>query len=84
MKILIKPLSHFKGTYRARRCFSRAGAHFGNIKRHPGGRVITTAYYSLININDHQLDLSDNELHWHPVSEITEMAFDHRAFWIFV
>jgi 8-oxo-dGTP diphosphatase len=52
---------------------------FGNLKRHPGGRVITTAYYSLININDHQLDLSDNELHWHPVSEITEMAFDHKS-----
>lgn len=51
---------------------------FGDVKRHPAGRVITTAYYSLINIKDHQLALSHNELHWHPVSEITTLAFDHK------
>ena len=52
---------------------------FGEVKRHPAGRVITTAYYSLINIKDHQLKLAHNELHWHPVNEITTMAFDHMA-----
>jgi 8-oxo-dGTP diphosphatase len=51
---------------------------FGAVNRHPAGRVITTAYYSLINIKDHQLKLSNNELHWHPVSEITTLAFDHK------
>jgi 8-oxo-dGTP diphosphatase len=51
---------------------------FGKVNRHPGGRVITTAYFSLVNINDVQLKLSENELHWHPVNEITEMAFDHK------
>ena len=51
---------------------------FGNINRHPAGRVITTAYYSLINIKDHQLSLAHNELHWHPVNEITTLAFDHK------
>jgi len=51
---------------------------FGEVRRHPAGRVITTAYYSLINIKDHQLKLSHNELHWHPVRELTSMAFDHR------
>ncbi len=50
---------------------------FGKVHRHPAGRVITTAYFSLVNINDHQLKLSDNELHWHPVNDIAEMAFDH-------
>lgn len=50
---------------------------FSAIDRHPGGRVITTAYYSLVNIKDHQLKLSHNELHWHPVKEITSLAFDH-------
>ncbi|WP_052323983.1 NUDIX domain-containing protein [Flavihumibacter sp. ZG627] len=50
---------------------------FGQVGRHPAGRVITTAYFSLVNIKDHQLKLSDNELHWHPVNEIAEMAFDH-------
>jgi 8-oxo-dGTP diphosphatase len=52
---------------------------FGGVGRHPAGRVITTAYYSLINIKDHQLKLNDNELHWHPVNEITTLAFDHKT-----
>src|SRR5215216_298232 len=38
---------------------------FGNIGRHPSGRVITTAYYSLVNIKHHKLKLTHNELHWH-------------------
>jgi len=52
---------------------------FGEVGRHPAGRVITTAYYSLINIKDHQLKLSHNELHWHPVNEISQLAFDHKT-----
>jgi len=51
---------------------------FGNVYRHPAGRVITTAYYSLVNIKDYQLKLSDNQLHWHPVREIGALAFDHK------
>ncbi|MBO9570959.1 MAG: NUDIX hydrolase [Chitinophagaceae bacterium] len=50
---------------------------FSAINRHPGGRVITTAFYSLVNIKDHQLKLSDHELHWHPIKEISDLAFDH-------
>ncbi|MBA2744603.1 MAG: NUDIX hydrolase, partial [Flavisolibacter sp.] len=51
---------------------------FGNINRHPSGRVITTAYYSLVNIKSHKLHLTHNELHWHNVNEIDLLAFDHR------
>ena len=51
---------------------------FGDVNRHPAGRVITTAYYSLVNIRDHDLKLDHNQLHWHPVSEITTLAFDHK------
>ncbi|MBC7826110.1 MAG: NUDIX hydrolase [Chitinophagaceae bacterium] len=51
---------------------------FGEVDRHPAGRVITIAYYSLIDIKHHKLKLSHNELHWHPVNEIHTMAFDHR------
>ena len=51
---------------------------FGKVDRHPAGRVITIANFSLVNIKDHQLKLSDNELHWHPVNDISEMAFDHK------
>jgi len=51
---------------------------FGNIGRHPSGRVITTAYYSLVNIKSHKLQLTANELHWHNVDEIEKLAFDHK------
>jgi 8-oxo-dGTP diphosphatase len=51
---------------------------FGAIKRHPSGRVITTAYYSLVDITHHQLQLTHNELHWHKVSDIKQLAFDHK------
>lgn len=51
---------------------------FGKVSRHPAGRVVTIAYYSLINIQHSTLRNMDNELHWHPVKKIKLMAFDHR------
>ena len=51
---------------------------FGNVDRHPSGRVITTAYYSLINIRDHQLKITDNEVHWHTLNDNQDLAFDHK------
>lgn len=51
---------------------------FGRVDRHPSGRVITTAYYSLIDINHSKLQLSDNELHWHGINDIDALAFDHK------
>ncbi len=51
---------------------------FGNINRHPSGRVITTAYYSLVDIKSLKLKLTHNELHWHNVADIVELAFDHK------
>ena len=51
---------------------------FGSVDRHPSGRVITIAYYSLIDIKHHKLQLSHNELSWHPVKEIKKLAFDHK------
>lgn len=50
---------------------------FSNPGRHPGGRVITIAYCSLVNIHHHTLQKLDNSLHWHAVHEISDMAFDH-------
>lgn len=51
---------------------------FGRVDRHPSGRVITTAYYSLIDINHSKLQLSDNELHWHGINDVQHLAFDHK------
>ncbi len=51
---------------------------FSNPHRHPGGRVLTVAYCSLLNVEHHQLQRMDNELHWHKVQGLTSMAFDHK------
>ena len=51
---------------------------FGCLERHPAGRVVTVAYYSLINIQHHKLQITDNELHWHDINDIQELAFDHK------
>jgi 8-oxo-dGTP diphosphatase len=51
---------------------------FGKTTRHPGGRVVTVAYCSLINIQHHKLKILDHELHWHDVANVKQMAFDHK------
>lgn len=51
---------------------------FSKPNRHPGGRVITIAYCSLLNIQHHELQTTDNELHWHSLNSIKDMAFDHK------
>lgn len=51
---------------------------FGKTNRHPGGRVVTVAYCSLINIQHHKINILDNELHWHDISSVTDLAFDHK------
>jgi 8-oxo-dGTP diphosphatase len=51
---------------------------FSEVGRHPGGRVITTVYASLLNCKDVQLKILDNDIKWHPVAGIQTMAFDHK------
>ncbi|MBS1511149.1 MAG: NUDIX hydrolase [Bacteroidetes bacterium] len=51
---------------------------FGSINRHPAGRVVTVAYCSLINVQHHKLNILENELHWHDVTNVTDLAFDHQ------
>jgi len=51
---------------------------FGKPQRHPAGRVVTIAYCSLINVQHHKLIKDDNELHWHDVDSVKDLAFDHQ------
>jgi 8-oxo-dGTP diphosphatase len=51
---------------------------FGEVSRHPAGRVVTVAYCSLINIQHYRLKILDNELHWHEIENVTDLAFDHQ------
>lgn len=52
---------------------------FGAIDRDPGERVISIAYYALVNINeyDHQLVEAHNA-HWVRINELPELIFDHQ------
>ncbi|MBO9592444.1 MAG: NUDIX hydrolase [Niabella sp.] len=51
---------------------------FGAVNRHPSGRVVSTAYYSLVNINNHKLKINNNDLRWHTVKNVHKLAFDHK------
>jgi 8-oxo-dGTP diphosphatase len=53
---------------------------FGAVNRHPFGRVITVAYFSLVKINDYRLQPASiaSRAQWHPVSEVESLAFDHK------
>ena len=55
---------------------------FGDLKRHPQGRVITVAYYALLRIKN-TLTLKPHsdyvkQAEWHPINELPELAFDHN------
>lgn len=52
---------------------------YGNIDRHPAGRVVTVTYCSLINVQHHRLNILANELHWHDVKSVHDLAFDHQV-----
>jgi len=53
---------------------------FGQVNRHPMGRVFTVAYYSLINI-DHVQPTAHSfaeKVEWHNVVGLADLAFDHK------
>lgn len=53
---------------------------YGKVDRHPAGRVITTAYYSLIDIEKHDPHASAwaDGLYWVDIDEVPDLAFDHE------
>jgi 8-oxo-dGTP diphosphatase len=52
---------------------------YGKVDRHPAGRVITTAYYSLIDIAKHDPHASAwaEGVYWLDLAEMPKLAFDH-------
>jgi len=53
---------------------------FGAVNRHPLGRVITIAYYSLVKISDYDINVSSQvrQANWYSIDEAKELAFDHN------
>jgi 8-oxo-dGTP diphosphatase len=52
---------------------------YGRVDRHPAGRVITTGFYSLIDIAKHDPHASGwaEGLYWMDIKKIPALAFDH-------
>ncbi len=52
---------------------------FGTVKRDPRERVITVAYFSLVNIKDHQVRAATDarDVAWFSVTDLPTLAFDH-------
>lgn len=53
---------------------------FGRTDRYPLRRVITVVYYALVRVSDYSMKVGQDalELHWIPVNQIPELAFDHK------
>lgn len=53
---------------------------FGRVERHPLGRVITVAYYSLVKVSDYKVNASSwaKDAKWHSINKIPKLPFDHN------
>ena len=52
---------------------------FGEVKRDPRGRVITVAYYALVNLAEHEVKASTDArtAAWFSTADVPALAFDH-------
>ncbi|MGP1383577.1 MAG: NUDIX hydrolase [Thainema sp.] len=54
---------------------------FGQPKRHPGDRVVSVAYYALVNLVEHAVQAATDAsaAAWFPVQALPPLAFDHQT-----
>ena len=53
---------------------------FGDVNRDPRDRIVTVAYYALVNIRDHRVQAATDARNaaWFPVTDTPSLAFDHQ------
>jgi len=52
---------------------------YGEMNRDPGERVLSTAYYALINAEDYHLPINrESTAKWFPIEKIPALVFDHN------
>ena len=62
-----------------RNLFMRQVGAFGNVDRDPGERVVSIAYYALINVKDYDDDLRlSHGVKWVDINEIPKLYSDHN------
>ena len=57
--------------------YIRQSGAFGAIDRDPGARVISVAYYALLNDNDIEIENKTGEVRWIAIDNLPELGFDH-------
>ncbi len=52
---------------------------FGDVDRDPRGRVISVAYYALVNLRDHKIKAATDarSAAWFSIDDVPKLAFDH-------
>jgi 8-oxo-dGTP diphosphatase len=52
---------------------------FGDVRRDPRGRVVSVAYYALVNLADHRVQAATDasDAAWFAASDLPRLAFDH-------
>ena len=61
-----------------RNVYMRQVGAFGSVDRDPGARVVSIAYYALINVKDYdQKMLTEHDVEWVNIEELPEMFSDH-------
>ena len=62
-----------------RNLFMRQVGAFGNVDRDPGERVVSIAYYALINVKDYDEELRlQHGVKWVDINEIPQLYSDHN------
>lgn len=62
-----------------RNIYMRQVGAFGKVDRDPGERVVSIAYYALINVNDYEDNLlKEHGLQWVNIEEIPQLYSDHN------
>jgi 8-oxo-dGTP diphosphatase len=71
---ILKKLTGFENVY------MEQSYSYGDLKRDPGARVISTAYLALIKIQDiDKKHIVLNGAHWRSVNSLPELIFDHNT-----
>ena len=62
-----------------RNLYMRQVGAFGNVDRDPGERVVSVAYYALINVKDYDDELRrEHGVEWIDINEIPQLYSDHN------
>ena len=62
-----------------RNLYMRQVGAFGNVDRDPGERVVSIAYYALINVKDYDDELrQEHGVEWMDINEIPQLYSDHN------